>query len=155
MRTIRVGVTPIVLLCVACAAMPNGRAIDYAAARKVSDSFMAALVANNLDDAVGLMEPDFVQELGRAQAEAAVRNLFDYCGRPLDSELKHDETGFKIYRDGHKNPMRKFYYAATTDQNAQGVCFFSVSVVPYQTGLKVTEYGPLKRQTGTLPDWAK
>jgi hypothetical protein len=116
---------------------------------------MAALVANNLNDAVGLMEPDFVQKLGRAQAEAALRKLFDYCGRPLDSEFKHDESGFKIYEDGHKNPMRKFYYAATTDQNAKGVCFFSVFVVPHQTGLKVTEYGPLKLQTGTLPDWAK
>jgi hypothetical protein len=155
MRSTKVAITSIVLLCVACAAMPNGRTIDCAAARKVSDSFMAALAANNLNDAVGLMEPAFVQELGRAQGEAGVRKLFDYCGRPLDAELKHDETGFKIYWDGHKNPMRKFYYAATTDQNAKGVCFFSVSVVPYQTGLKVTEYGPLKLQTGTLPDWAK
>ena len=155
MRNIIVGITSIVLLCMGCAAMPNGRTIDYAAARKVSDSFMAALVANNLDDAVSLMEPDFVQELGHAQAEAEMRKLFNYCGRPLDSEFKHVETGFKIYPDGHKNPMRKFYYAATTDQNAKGVCFFSVSVVPYQTGLKVTEYGPLKLQTGTLPDWAK
>jgi hypothetical protein len=135
--------------------MPDGRAIDYAAARKVSDSFMAALVANNLNDADSLMEPDFVQQLGRAQAEAGMRKLFEYCGRPLDSEFKHDETGFKIYLDGHKSPMRKFYYATTTDQNAKGVCFFSVSVVPYQTELKVTEFGPLKLQTGTPADWAK
>jgi hypothetical protein len=58
--------------------------------RPVSDSFVAALVANNLNDADTLMEPDFVQELGRAQAEAGMKKLFDYCGRPLDSEFKHD-----------------------------------------------------------------
>ncbi|HEY4742211.1 MAG TPA: hypothetical protein VIH76_16560 [Candidatus Acidoferrales bacterium] len=51
--------------------------------------------------------------------------------------------------------MRKFYYAATTDQNAKGVCFFSVSVVPDHGGLKVTEYGPLKLQSGELPEWLK
>ena len=39
--------------------------------------------------------------------------------------------------------MRKFYYAATTDQNAKGVYFFSVSVVLDRTGFTVTEYGNL------------
>jgi hypothetical protein len=135
--------------------MPNGRETDYAAARKVSDSFMADLVANNANGAVSLMEPDFVNALGRTQAEAQIKKLFDYCGRPLDSEFKHDETGFKIYLDGHKSPMRKFYYAATTDQNAKGVGFFSVSVVPDRTGVMVAEYGPLKLQSGELPDWLK
>ncbi len=116
---------------------------------------MADLIANKVGDAVSLMEPAFIQSLGRTQAEAAIPKLFDYCGRPLDSEFKHDETGFKIYLDGHQNPMRKFYYAATTDQYPKGVCFFSVSVVPDQAGLKVTEYGPLKLQSGELPAWLK
>ena len=148
-------VTLVIVLCLGCGLVPNGASIDYAAARKVSDSFMADLVANKVNDAVSLMEPEFVQTVGSGQAEAALRKLFDYCGRPLDSEFKHDETGFKIYLDGRKNPMRKFYYAATTDQNVKGVCFFSISVVPNQTGLKVTEYGPLKLQLGELPEFLR
>jgi hypothetical protein len=116
---------------------------------------MADLVANKVNNAVSLMEPEFIQTVGSGQGEAALRKLFGYCGRPLDSEFKHEETGFKIYMNGHKNPMRKFYYAATTDQNPKGVCFFSVSVVPNQTGLKVTEYGPLKLQWGELPEFLR
>jgi hypothetical protein len=153
MRLLRGGASLVVLFLIGCSWLPSGATIDYAAARNVSDTFMADLVANKVNEAVGLMEPDFIQTFGRAQAEAAVPKLFDYCGRPLDSEFKHDETGFKIYLDGH--PMRKFYYAATTDRYPKGTCFFSVSVVPDKTGLKVTEYGPLKLLSGQLPAWLK
>jgi hypothetical protein len=144
-----------VSVCMSCNLVPNARTVDYAGARKVSDSFMADLVTNKIEDAISLMESEFVQPLGRTQAEAQVRKLFDYCGRPLDSEFKHDETGFKVYLDGHKNPMRKFYYAATTDQYPKGTCFFSVSVVPDHAEFRVTEFGPLKLLSGELPAWLK
>jgi hypothetical protein len=139
----------------ACAAAPNGSVIDREAARKLSDSFMSDLVLNRVSDAVGLMEPELAQKLGPAEAEAQIRKLFEYCGGPLDREFKREESGFKIYPNGHKKPVRKFYYAARTDQFAKGVCFFSISVVPSPSGLKVTEYGPLKLLTGQLPDWLK
>jgi hypothetical protein len=155
MGYLKIVLTLVMILCVGCGLVPNGASIDYATARNVSDSFMADLVANKVNAAVSLMEPEFIRTVGSEQAEAAIRKLFDYCGRPLDSEFKHDEVGFKIYLDGHKNPMRKFYYAATTDQNARGVCFFSVSIVPNRTGLKVTEYGPLKLQLGELPEFLR
>ena len=73
---------------------------------------MAYLVADRVDDAVGEMEPEMFQSATRGQVEAQIRKLFDYCGRPLDSELRHDEVGYKVYVSGHKNPTRKFYYAA-------------------------------------------
>ena len=133
----------------------SGSSIDRAAARRVSDSFMAHLVADRVNDAVGEMEPEMFQSATREQVEAQMRKLFDYCGRPLDSEFKHDEIGFKVYLSGHKNPMRKFYYAAKTTQYPKGVCFFSVEVVPIQNGLGVTTFGPLKLQSGELPEWLR
>ena len=137
------------------AACKSGSAIDRAAAQKVSDSFIAHLVANRVSDAVGQMEPEIFQSATREQVEAQIRKLFDYCGRPLDSEFKHDEIGFKIYASGQKKPMRKFYYAAKTTQYPKGVCFFSVEVVPIQNGLGVTTFGPLKLQSGELPEWLR
>ncbi len=116
---------------------------------------MADLVADRVDSALDKMEPEFVQKTGRAQAEAGVRKLFDYCGRPLDSELKHDEVGFKVYLDGRRKPTRTFYYAATTTQRPKGECFFSVAVVPDQGGFRVTTFGPLTLKFGQLPDWLK
>lgn len=143
------------MLC-ACNFLPNGSSIDYTAAQKVADSFMADLVGNRVNEAIEKMEPELVRQAGGpAKTEAAISNLFNYCGKPLDYQLKHDEVGFKIYLDGQKKPMRKFYYAAATTQHPKGVCFFSVAVVPDQGNLRVAEFGPLTLKSGQLPEWLK
>jgi hypothetical protein len=125
--------------------------------RKVADLFMADLVANRIDKAVERFEPEFVNTVGGKQkAKTAVEQLFSYCGRPLDSEFKHEEQGFKQYLRGRRKEMRKFYYAAATNQYDKGVCFFAVEVVPADGGgYRVTTFGPLKLQSGQLPDWLK
>ena len=130
---------------------------DAADWRKVADLFMADLVANRIDKAVERFEPEFIDTVGGKQkAKTAVEQLFAYCGRPLDSEFKHEEQGFKQYVSGRRKEMRKFYYAAATNQYAKGVCFFAVEVVAAdRTGYSVTTFGPLKLQSGQLPGWLK
>jgi len=81
---------------------------DSADRRKVADLFMGALVANGIDKASGV-EPEFVNTTGGKQrAKTAVQQLFAYCGRPLDSEFKHEEQGFKQYLSGRRKETRKF-----------------------------------------------
>jgi len=93
---------------------------------------------------------------GKQMAKEAIEGLFAYCGRPLDSEFKHEEHGFKQYLSGRRKEMRKFYYASATNQYSKGVCFFAVEVVPAAgSGHRVTTFGPLKLQSGQLPDWLK
>jgi hypothetical protein len=141
-----------------CHLLPNASTMDHATAQKVSDSYMSALTADRVDSALDKMEPDFIQMAGgKAKAEAGIRELFNYCGRPLESELRHEETEFLVYADGRRAPMRAFYYSGKTTQHPKGVCFFAVRVVPGQggTGMKVVNFGPLKRVTGQLPDWAQ
>jgi hypothetical protein len=130
---------------------------DSADWKKAADLFMADLVANRVDKAVERFEPEFISTVGGKQkAKAAVEQLFTYCGRPLDSVFKHEEQGSKQYLTGSRKEMRKFYYAAATNQFAKGVCFFAVEVVPADgTGYSVTTFGPLKLQSGQLPDWLK
>jgi hypothetical protein len=133
-------ITGVIVALLALTACKSGSSIDRAAAQKLSDSFMSDLLANRVNDAVSKTEPEVVESLGQDQAEAAIRKLFDYCGRPLDSEFKHDEAGFKVYLDG-----RKFYYAATTTKYPKkGECFFAVEVVPADAGFRVTTFGPLR-----------
>jgi hypothetical protein len=105
---------------------------------------------SEVQDAMSEMEPEISQSVTHEQVETQIRKLFDYCGRPLDSELKHDEIGFKAYLSGHQKPMRKLYYAARTTQYPKGVCLFSVKVAPVQNGLGVTRFGPMKLQSGEL-----
>src|SRR5947209_8876803 len=87
-----------------CHRIPNGSSIDRSAAQRLSDSFMTDLVANRVDLAIGKMEPEF-QALGRTQADAMVSRLFNYCGRPLESDLRHDEVGTYLYADARRKPM--------------------------------------------------
>jgi len=112
---------------------------------------MDDLVARRLDDAVDLMEVGFVKAIGgRSSAKSAIEHLFEYCGRPLDSQFQHEERGFKVYPDGKRKEMHKFFYDAATNQFAKGVCVFAVDIVPGDTGTgyKVTTFGPLKRMGG-------
>jgi hypothetical protein len=139
-----------------CHVMPNGSSMDRAEAQTVSDSYMSDLVADRVDLALDKMEPEFLQAAGgKTKAEAGLRDLFNYCGRPLEWELRHEETGFFLYGDGRRAPLRGFYYSGKTTQNPKGVCFFAVKVVPGKNGMKVVSFGPLKLLTGQLPEWAR
>jgi len=139
-----------------CHLLPDGSSMDHAEAQKVSDSYMSYLIADRVDLALDKMEPQFLQAAGgKTKAETGIRDLFKYCGRPLESELRHEDTGFFLYGDGRKAPMRGFYYSGKTTQNPKGVCFFAVRVVPGESGMRVVNFGPLKLVTGQLPEWAR
>jgi hypothetical protein len=153
--THRMGPGVVLIFLLVLAGCKSGSSIDRTASQKVSDSFMGYLASDRVNDAVDEMEPEIFQRARRKEVEAQVRKLFDYCGRPLDSEFKHDEIGFKVYSDGRQKPMRKFYYAANTTKYKKGTCFFAVEVVPVQSDLKVTTFGPLILHSGQLSDWLR
>jgi len=131
--------------------------MDDTQSQKVSDLYMSELIANRVDLALNEMEPQFLQAAGgKIKAEAGIRDLFNYCGRPLERELRHEEAGFFVYGDGRKAPMRAFYYSGRTTQHPKGVCFFAVRVVPGgENGMNVVNFGPLKLLIGQLPEWAR
>jgi hypothetical protein len=137
-----------VLLVHALAGCRHSREIDMAAARKLGDAFMADWIAHRSDSALDKMEPEFIGMTNRSEFSPRLEKLSNYCGWPLDSELKDVQSGFKIYKDGHKNPARKFIYAAATSQFPKGQCYFSVEIVPSGGTLKVTSFGPLKVTSG-------
>ncbi len=141
--------------CQCIQSMPSGSSIDLGDARKVGDTFMDDMIADRIAQGLTHMESAFVDLTSVGEAERALRGLFDYCGRPVDREYKGTQVGFKLYPDGTRKPMRKLFYAATTTTERKGVCFFGVEIVPEGRELKVTTFGPLKLQSGTLPDWLK
>jgi hypothetical protein len=124
------------------------RTIDPEAARKLSDEFMSDLIAHRTDAAFDKMEPEFTRMVNRSDFAPQLEKLFQYCGWPQDSELKDVATGSKVYADGHTNQIRKFVYAANTNQFAKGHCYFSVDVAPSGKGVRVTSFGPLKVTSG-------
>jgi len=147
-RIIKLRMLGCVLFVLGLAGCGHSREIDMAAGRKLSDAFMADWIAHRSDSALDKMEPAFIAMINRSDFASQLEKLSNYCGWPLDSELKDIQSGFKIYTDGHKNPTRKFIYAATTTQFPKGQCYFSVEIVPSGDTLKVTSFGPLKVTSG-------
>jgi hypothetical protein len=146
----------IVTVCMLNGCYVSGPSMNRVEAQKMSDSYMSDLIADRVDLAIDKMEDQFIQAAGgKANAEAGLRNLFNYCGRPLESELRHEDSGSYLYADGRTAPVLGFYYSGKTTQHPNGVCFFAVRVVPGKTGVRVVSFGPLKLLSGELPEWAR
>lgn len=135
----------VVLALVGCG---HSRDIDMTAARKLSDAFMSDWIAHRADLALDKMEPEFIKEINRSDFGPQLEKLSQYCGWPLDNEIKDIQFGYKVYADGHSNPTRNFIYAANTNLFSKGQCYFSVTVAASGDTLKVTSFGPLKVTSG-------
>jgi hypothetical protein len=142
------GVILFLLALSGCGHGANLSSIDPTAAQRLSDSFMADLIAHRTDAALDKMEPEFIKMTARSDFAPQLEKLLQYCGWPLDSELKQVGTGTKLYGDGHTNPIRKFTYAVATREYPKGGCYFSIDVAPGRDGLKITTFGPLKVISG-------
>lgn len=89
---------------------------------------MPDLIAHRTEAAFNKMEPKCKRMVTLSDFAPRMDQMFQYCGAPQDSELKDVQAGYKMYADGHKNPIRKFIYAANTNQFAKGQCYFSVEI---------------------------
>ncbi|MGB8325850.1 MAG: hypothetical protein WCE52_23025 [Candidatus Acidiferrum sp.] len=118
--------------------------VDVVAARKLSDEFMSDMIAHHADAALDKMESEFRKEVNRSDFASQVEKLSQYCGWPLDSELKGIQPGFKTFIDGHTNPTLRFTYATATNQAPKGQCFFSIEIAQAGNTVSVTSFGPLK-----------
>jgi hypothetical protein len=151
----------VILILVGCQwfqPMRDGSEIDLGAAKRLGDAFMGDMIADQVAQGLTRMESGLAASMAPGEAERRMRQLFDYCGRPVDMEYKATQVGFKWYPNGTKKAMRKLFYAATTTTTTtepKGVCFFGVEIVPEGEALKVTSFGPMKLQSGSLPDWLK
>jgi hypothetical protein len=124
------------------------RTVDSVRARKLSDEFMSDLIAHRTDAAFDKMEPEFTKMVNRSDFAPQLDKLLQYCAWPVVSELKDVQGGFKLYADGHQNPIRKFIYATSTGQSPKDKCYFSVEIAPSGQDVKVTTFGPLRVTSG-------
>lgn len=138
-----------------CGSGPDGSVMNRAEAEKLSEAFMTDLVADRVDDALGLMAAPFSDAARRAKSQETMQKVLQYCGRPLEFALRHDEVGRFSAGLLKSLPMREFYYAGKTTDNPKGACYYVVRVVQQPDGMKVVNFGPLKVVPGKEPVWEK
>jgi hypothetical protein len=103
---------------------PAASAASQRAAKKVSDLFMADLIADRVSDAVDRYDSSYLKAMGRDTVESQfVRHILDLCGRPLDSKIQNDGIpvmGEDILTDGSKRATFTFLYSSRTTRQRKG-----------------------------------
>jgi len=88
---------------------------DRRAARKISDAFMADLIANRSSDALQKMAAP------HDAAMAQYAQMIDRCGRPLDSKIANDGTpivGQDVLTDGRTKSTLIFQYVCKSTRHS-------------------------------------
>jgi hypothetical protein len=95
--------------------------LDKRAARKVSDAYMAELVANRISNAIDMADSGATGP-ARKVIRSQYREILEGCGRPLDNKIENNGIpllGENISFDGRKRTTLIFQYRCkTTHQEA-------------------------------------
>ena len=149
-------ITTCVAICVlsATGCAHNSAAIDAKRARDVSDKVAQAIIQDRTKDLYQLMEKAFRDAASEQDIKPMLAQLYSAYGTPLEVEFKNDEVGFKVYADGVRKPMRKFWYALRTSTQPKGTYFFFTEIVPDGDSTRCSSFSIVSFSNG-IPDSLK
>lgn len=119
--------------------------IDQKAARAFSDALVLALIDMNGKGLYIRMENAFQKISKEEEMIEMLDKICAYSGKPLEAEFKNYEDGFKLYPDGLRKPMRKYWYSVRTTSHEKGSYYLFVDVVaednlPACTGWSIVSF---------------
>lgn len=118
-----------------------GEAIDLNQAREYSDGVVSDLLADRHKELRARMENTFQQSVSEADIPRTLEQLHDaYGGKPLEAEFKSHEVGERLYMDGSRKPLRKFWYAVRTTRAPMGTYYLIVEIVPEGSRLAAVQF---------------
>jgi len=128
-RRLRVFVIMLMSAMVVCAAAQNNSGVDRRAAKKVSDAFVADLVANRIDAALAR-----TTDAGQKSSDPEVlrwqyTRILTLCGKPLGSKSQDEGVpvlGEDIQSGGNKRATLLFQYLCKTNHSVDQI--FAVEV---------------------------
>lgn len=129
----------------------DGSSIDQKKARELSDSVTTALIEDRNKDLYLKMEKAFRDAASEKDMKPMLEQIYSVYGKPLEVEYKKDEAGFKIYGDGTRKPMRKFWYAVRTSKAEKGTYFLFTEIVPDGDSLACSSFSIVSFPLGIPP----
>ncbi len=146
----------LVLIALGASARPEGitnnlQVLDEKAARQVADGVVADVIAQRHKALLERMEGVFQKEHSEGLVPSALDPIFAYGGRPLEAEFKAVDQGQKLYLDGRRKPLLKFWYAVRTTKSEKGKYFMFVEVVPDGSRLACTTLSIVSFFNGVPP----
>ncbi|HEY1191612.1 MAG TPA: hypothetical protein VGE74_28525 [Gemmata sp.] len=120
---------------------PRPDAIDESAARRVADAVVDDIVAGHHEQLHARMEQQFRTDNPPRIFSSHFEKMFAFGGKPLTAAFKAQQDGVKVYLNGTRKTVRKFWYAAQTTKSEGGPYFLFVEVVPDEGGPACTSVG--------------
>jgi hypothetical protein len=101
--------------CVTLLGAQSKPAADVPAARKVSDAFVADLVADRVSDAIAEFDRQWVKTMGQS-VPRSIDSAIHECGKPKGSKADNARDpviGDAVFQDGRKKVTPTFLYPAS------------------------------------------
>lgn len=99
---------------------------DWGQAKDFATSFVNNIL---IDDRKNMwLASDEAAYINEAQFNETLNNMFEIFGKPIDANLKKDETGTKSNLVGTK-AFRTFWFSVSTTTHKEGEVFLTVDVV--------------------------
>ncbi|MFL6334504.1 MAG: hypothetical protein ACJ754_14410 [Pyrinomonadaceae bacterium] len=125
--------------------------VDQKKARELSDSLAKAVIEDRTKDLYPKMEQAFRDAVPENGMKPLLEQMYAAYGKPLEVEYKKDEEGFKVYGDGTRKSMRKFWYAVRTSKAKKGTYFLLTEIVPEGDSLACTAFSIVNFPLGIPP----
>ena len=132
----------------------DNASIDAKQAREVSEKVAQAIIHDRTKDLYQLLEKAFRDAASEQDIKPMLAQMYSVYGTPLEVEFKNDEVGFKVYADGARKPMQKFWYALRTSTQPKGTYFFFTEIVRDGDSLRCSSFSIVSFSDG-IPDSLK
>ena len=125
------------------------------AARALADSVVNEVLHQRHEQLHGRMERAYRQSVSAEQFAKTLEPMYTYGGKPLSAKFKDHELGIRLYEDGTRKPMRKFWYALATTKAKPGTYLLFVEIVAEGETLVCASFSIVAFANGPPPHLAE
>lgn len=97
------------------------------------------------------MEQAFRDAVPEKDMKPLAEKVYSIYGKPLDAEFKNGEIGYRMYENGVRKPMRKFWYAVRTSEHEKGTAFLFTEIIPDGKSLACGQFSIVTFPLGIPP----
>jgi hypothetical protein len=129
----------------------DGSAIDPKKAREFSDGVVQAILEDRNGDLRQKMEQSFRDVVSEKEMKPIVEKVYSWYGKPLEAKFKNEEIGYRMYDNGERKPLRKYWYAVRTTNHEKGTAFLFTEIVPDGESLACAQFSIVTFPLGIPP----
>ena len=118
----------------------DSASLEHQEASDFSRSLVDAMIGDDYRGVYDKMERAFQSAVPEDQIRPMLDEMYaTYGGRPLEAELKAEETGYRLYA-GERKRVHKFWYSLRTSQQDKGVYSLFVEIYPEEGRLACSTF---------------